>query len=167
VQRLAIWSWLKSVGANAFREGVNLTKISMPVQLFEKRSFLERLSSNWDYLDLLMAAANCTDPADRMKYVVGFAISGLCRTMGTDKPFNPILGETYQARYHNGVQVFAEQISHHPPISSWEVVEPHGKVRPAVLADLRAAFPGAAAAAAEMRMRASHASAACLRAPTP
>jgi hypothetical protein len=117
------------VGANVFKDGVNLTKISMPVQLFEKRSFLERLSANWDYLDLLMAAANTADPVDRMKYVVGFAVSGLCRQMGADKPFNPILGETYQGRYPNGVEVFAEQISHHPPISSWEVVDPHGKVR--------------------------------------
>ena len=45
------------------------------------------------------------------------------------QPFNPILGETYQARYPNGVEVFCEQISHHPPVSSWQVVEPSGKVR--------------------------------------
>jgi hypothetical protein len=34
------------------------------------------------------------------------------------KPFNPILGETYQA-FIDGCPVYGEQISHHPPISSF------------------------------------------------
>jgi hypothetical protein len=33
------------------------------------------------------------------------------------KPFNPILGETYQT-FIDGCPVYGEQISHHPPISS-------------------------------------------------
>ncbi|KAL6750754.1 hypothetical protein V8C86DRAFT_2799239 [Haematococcus lacustris] len=126
-QRAQLWIWLKNVGSNMFRDGINLTKISLPVCLFEARSFLERITSNWEYLDLLVAAAHATDPADRMKYVVAFALSGLCRQVSFHKPFNPILGETYQSRFANGVEVFCEQISHHPPISSWQVLEPSGK----------------------------------------
>lgn len=38
---------LKHVGSNMFREGINLTKISLPVCLFEARSFLERMTTNW------------------------------------------------------------------------------------------------------------------------
>ena len=34
-----------------------------------------------------------------------------------DKPFNPILGETYQCLIDNSL-VYGEQTSHHPPISS-------------------------------------------------
>ena len=34
-----------------------------------------------------------------------------------EKPFNPILGETYQG-YCNGNLIFAEQISHHPPVAA-------------------------------------------------
>jgi hypothetical protein len=30
-----------------FKEGINLTKISLPVCLFEARSFLERMTTNW------------------------------------------------------------------------------------------------------------------------
>lgn len=33
------------------------------------------------------------------------------------KPFNPILGETYQGVI-DGCPVYGEQISHHPPIST-------------------------------------------------
>jgi hypothetical protein len=43
-----------------------------------------------------------------------------CGLMGLemDKPFNPILGETYQG-WMNGCPVFLEQISHHPPIAAF------------------------------------------------
>lgn len=126
-QRSQLWTWLKNVGSNMFKEGINLTRISLPVCLFEPRSFLERLTHNFEYLDLLVNAANSTDPEERMKYVVGFALSGLCRQVSFHKPFNPILGETYQARFSNGVELFCEQISHHPPISSWQMMDPDGK----------------------------------------
>eukprot|EP00198_Chlamydomonas_reinhardtii_P005127 XP_001694463.1 predicted protein [Chlamydomonas reinhardtii] len=126
-QRTQLWNWLKGVGAHMFKEGINLTKISLPVCLFEPRSFLERLTTNWEYNSLLVAAAACADPADRLRYVVAFAVSGLCRQVSFHKPFNPILGETYQAVYPNGIEVYCEQISHHPPISSWQVYEPEGK----------------------------------------
>ena len=53
---------------------------------------------------------------------------GLRRQTSTLKPFNPILGETYQGVYSSGVRVHAEQISHHPPVSSWQVADPDGKV---------------------------------------
>jgi len=35
------------------------------------------------------------------------------------KPFNPILGETWQARMEDGTSMCMEQISHHPPISAF------------------------------------------------
>ena len=35
------------------------------------------------------------------------------------KPFNPILGETVQAYFPDGSQMYCEHISHHPPISSF------------------------------------------------
>lgn len=34
------------------------------------------------------------------------------------KPFNPILGETFQGKI-NGLPIYLEQISHHPPISTF------------------------------------------------
>lgn len=33
------------------------------------------------------------------------------------KPFNPLLGETYQG-FIDGCPIYGEQISHHPPITS-------------------------------------------------
>jgi Oxysterol-binding protein len=41
------------------------------------------------------------------------------------KPFNPLLGETWQAQQAGGgCQIFMEQLSHHPPISAFEMIGP-------------------------------------------
>lgn len=48
-------------------------------------------------------------------------LPGLHCTTGFRKPLNPILGETYQAHMDDGTQIFMEQSSHHPPVSSWHV----------------------------------------------
>lgn len=94
---------------------------------FETRSFLQRCCDNWCYMDLLVEAGRTDDPVERMRYVVAFVVAGLSKQIGANKPFNPILGETFQAKYgKQRVQVCMEQISHHPPISSWEVRDEAG-----------------------------------------
>jgi hypothetical protein len=54
----------------------------------------------------------------RILYVGAFAVSGYSSTEGrTCKPFNPLLGETYEADYPDmGVHFFSEKVSHHPMI---------------------------------------------------
>jgi hypothetical protein len=44
------------------------------------------------------------------------------------KPFNPILGETWQARLSDGSSIFLEQICHHPPVSAFHMDGP-GEIR--------------------------------------
>ena len=128
-QKKVIWSWLKKVGRNLISEGVNLTKVSLPVELFESKSFLERVCDSWSYLDLLQRAADSEDALERMRCLIAFAVSGLSLQVNPNKPFNPILGETYQGEYGNGMKVFCERVSHPPPISCWEVVDPKGRFR--------------------------------------
>ena len=53
---------------------------------------------------------------ERFKYVVAFAVSIRHYTVQMRKPFNPILGETLQARVGH-YKLAMEQISHHPPIT--------------------------------------------------
>ena len=56
-------------------------------------------------------------PLERFKYCISFALSNSVLYFDIDKPFNPILGETYQG-FIDGCPVYAEQTSHHPPICS-------------------------------------------------
>lgn len=61
-----------------------------------------------------------SDPYDRMVYVAAFAVSAYGSTYyrAGSKPFNPLLGETYECiREDKGFMFVAEQVSHHPPIS--------------------------------------------------
>jgi hypothetical protein len=41
----------------------------------------------------------------------------------------PLQGETLQGRFPCGCSVFAEQVSHHPPVSCWQVLDHDGQVR--------------------------------------
>jgi len=47
--------------------------------------------------------------------------------MVADKPFNPILGETFQLKSGNSV-FYAEQTSHHPPITNFYIDNPKFKM---------------------------------------
>ena len=54
----------------------------------------------------------------RMAYVGAFAVSMYAGTEHrVSKPFNPILGETYEM-IGEGWRYISEQVSHHPPISA-------------------------------------------------
>ena len=54
----------------------------------------------------------------RLAYVMAFSMAGFESVIDrTTKPFNPLLGETWE--YDNGqVRIITEQVSHHPPISA-------------------------------------------------
>lgn len=52
-----------------------------------------------------------------MAKVICFGVGFSLAYITMEKPFNPILGETYQGVI-DGFPVYGEQISHHPPISS-------------------------------------------------
>ena len=43
-----------------------------------------------------------------------------------NKPFNPLLGETFEYEIEDqGIKVVFEQVSHHPPVSAWHAESPH------------------------------------------
>lgn len=50
------------------------------------------------------------DPAERLKLCLCFLVAGLHRGATQLKPFNPILGETYQGCYDDGTDVYCEQV---------------------------------------------------------
>ncbi|CAG8765379.1 13386_t:CDS:2, partial [Acaulospora morrowiae] len=81
------------------------------------------------------------DPLKRFLNVVRYYISGWhIKPKGVKKPYNPVLGEFFRARWHfsdNTEACFvAEQVSHHPPISAYYYASPEnnliicGDIRP-------------------------------------
>uniref|UniRef100_A0A3Q3VUR3 Oxysterol-binding protein n=1 Tax=Mola mola TaxID=94237 RepID=A0A3Q3VUR3_MOLML len=101
--------------------GKDLSRVSMPVALNEPVSLLQRLSEELEYSDLLDIANHIDDPYERMVYVAVFSISGYAWASWRNryKPFNPVLGETFEShREDRGFYYISEQVSHHPPISA-------------------------------------------------
>jgi len=124
-QRGVVWELVKTVG-NSLMEGRELTNLTLPVTLFEPSSFLEKMSQSWLMAPTYLTKAALTkDPVERMKLVVTFLVAGIHFAPAERKPFNPILGETFEASFDDGSTVFCEQISHHPPKSAFQVVGPN------------------------------------------
>ena len=141
-QRKAVMKFVRQLGKNFFM-GKDLVSVSMPVSLFEPRSFLQRITDNWCYLPIFLdRAASESDPLERFKLVITFAVAGLHCTCIDKKPFNPILGETYEAKYEDGTEVYCEQTCHHPPVSHWQVIGKEDSFRFTGYASWSASFRG-------------------------
>ncbi|XP_061628597.1 oxysterol-binding protein-related protein 2-like isoform X3 [Phyllopteryx taeniolatus] len=109
--------------------GMELSKIAMPVVFNEPLSFLQRLSEYMEHTHLIRRACGLPDSIDRMQVVAAFAVSAVASQWErTGKPFNPLLGETFELtrflfiffhREEDGYRLISEQVSHHPPISAF------------------------------------------------
>ena len=69
----------------------------------------------------LEKASNLDNSIERFKIVTAFSLATSLLYLEMEKPFNPILGETYQG-WIAGCPVYCEQISHHPAISAFFMV---------------------------------------------
>uniref|UniRef100_A0A3Q3FI91 Oxysterol-binding protein n=1 Tax=Labrus bergylta TaxID=56723 RepID=A0A3Q3FI91_9LABR len=128
----SVWSILKKC------IGMELSKIAMPVVFNEPLSFLQRISEYMEHTHLIHKACSLSDSIDRMQVVAAFAVSAVASQWErTGKPFNPLLGETYElTREDEGYRLISEQVSHHPPVSAFHAqslkqeFEFHGTIYP-------------------------------------
>lgn len=104
--------------------GSDLSKMAVPVYFNEPLSFLQRFSEDLTYNEIILRASECDDPGLRMAYIACFAVSCYVSTRNrTMKPFNPLLGETFEYQ-QDGYSLIAEQVSHHPPITALHCEHP-------------------------------------------
>jgi len=112
LQKVSVWQVLKDM------VGKDLTHFSVPIYFMEPITMLQKVAEFLEYENLLKKAATQTDSLLRLAYVVAFFIAQYACTLNrTKKPFNPILGETFEYVTHD-FKFFSEQVSHHPPISA-------------------------------------------------
>jgi len=100
--------------------GKDLSTIAMPVTANEPLSLLERQAESLEYSQLLdLAATTSMSSTERLLHIAAFALSPLSasriKERAIRKPFNPMLGETYElVREDRGFRFLAEKISHRP-----------------------------------------------------
>uniref|UniRef100_A0A671T9Z5 Oxysterol-binding protein 2-like n=1 Tax=Sinocyclocheilus anshuiensis TaxID=1608454 RepID=A0A671T9Z5_9TELE len=107
---LNLWSIMKNC------IGKELSKIPMPVNFNEPLSMLQRLTEDLEYSELLDRATRCDSSLEQMCLVAAFSVSSYSTTVHrTGKPFNPLLGETYELDRveEYGYRSISEQVRNH------------------------------------------------------
>ncbi|KAK6943649.1 Oxysterol-binding protein [Dillenia turbinata] len=99
--------------------------VTLPVLIFEPMTMLQRMAELMEHSYLLDLADKCEDPYMRLVYVSSWFISIYYPYQRVWKPFNPILGETYEMVNHDGITFLAEQVSHHPPMGAAHAENDH------------------------------------------
>ena len=109
---------IKRIGKNIL-SGKGILNVSLPVDIFCVESNIERLAMSFGFFpDYLEKAAKIEEPEIQLKYVISSGIASSLIYMTMEKPFNPILGETFQCWVDN-CPIYFEQVSHHPPIAAF------------------------------------------------
>lgn len=87
--------------------------LCVQVNFNEPLSMLQRLSEDLEYYELLDRAAKCQNSLEQMCYVAAFTVSSYSTTVHrTGKPFNPLLGETFELDrlQESGYRSLCEQV---------------------------------------------------------
>ena len=101
---------LAQVGRHILSGNFNLTTVSLPIKCMDHRSILQAYSLvarvKNRYLNL--ASMPDIDPLTRFKLVITSTFSVYEPNHHWNKPLNPILGETFQAKAEDGSNLFFE-----------------------------------------------------------
>lgn len=100
--------------------GKDLSTISFPVSFNCPLSLLQAACEEYEYApELLERASKSQDWVERLCLVSAFAVSGYASTKlrASRKPFNPLLGETFECvREDKHLRFIAEKVVHQPPV---------------------------------------------------
>jgi len=70
--------------------------VSLPIKIFEPRSFLEKVAKDFAYAPYFLNQAYfIKDTLEWFKLIVSWFVSNVHLEPQMKKPFNPILGETF------------------------------------------------------------------------
>lgn len=121
---------MQQVGGHGVpREPPILPLFPFQVNFNEPLSMLQRLTEDLEYHELLDRAAKCESSLEQLCYVAAFTVSSYSTTVfRTSKPFNPLLGETFELDRleENGYRSLCEQVlpapllwDHQPARGGW------------------------------------------------
>ena len=95
-------------------ESKSILNISLPVFMFDKRTLQMGWVNEQKTAPILLSkAAFSNDKIERLKWVTAYLVSSLHFSVTQIKPFNPIIGETFQSRIGN-IDFYIEQTVNHP-----------------------------------------------------
>jgi hypothetical protein len=119
-QRAVAGYMIKNIGINLIK-GKSIMNVSLPINIFDTRSILELYAWQNAYASILLEKGGLAiDKVEKLKWSTAFAVTRFHLSGAQFKPFNPILGETFQCKINDSMFYF-EQTCHHPPILNFYV----------------------------------------------
>lgn len=109
--------------------GKDMSSLSMPVDMNEPVTILQKYAELLEYCDLIENALKGNDEessGEKILRIAAFATSYLSsmrnKVRSSRKPFNPLLGETFElVREDKGFRLLCEKVSHRPPVFALNV----------------------------------------------
>nr|AZQ56621.1 oxysterol-binding protein [Suhomyces bolitotheri] len=117
------------------RPGCDLSKITLPTFILEKKSMLERITNFFQIPTILLEANEMDDDLQRFILMLKWYLASWhIAPKAVKKPLNPVLGEVFACYWDNlpndnKAYYVSEQVSHHPPKSSYFYLVPELKIR--------------------------------------
>jgi hypothetical protein len=119
-QRAVLKHFLSKIGTNIL-SGNGIMNVSLPINIFDERSLLEVFAHQCRLAPYFLEKGyEAKTPLEKLKLTTAFNVSRLHLTVTQLKPFNPILGETFQCKIGDTL-LYIEQTSHHPPVYNYLV----------------------------------------------
>jgi hypothetical protein len=105
---------IKKIGSNLL-SGKSIMNVSLPVNIFDPRTLLQVYAYELSFAPIYLSRAFYSYiQIEKIKWVTVFLISQLHLSPLQTKPFNPIIGETFQCKIGN-MNVYLEQTINKPP----------------------------------------------------
>ena len=77
---------------------------------------------------------------EKFKQIISFGVAGMILTIKQIKPFNPLIGETFEGQFfkNNSIKMYAEHIGHYPTLSRFYMIDDSNKFKLYTCMDLKA-----------------------------
>lgn len=115
----------------SFKDG--LVSFSLPAKIFSHFTQMHLIPQLFSNIQYLYDAYNCIKNNNntfsgtsvqflkRLKILLVYFIKGIYQGCQAKKPYNPYIGETLQAYFGDGTEIFIEHTNHNPPIDSFYI----------------------------------------------
>ncbi|KAK6465254.1 Oxysterol-binding protein-domain-containing protein [Scheffersomyces coipomensis] len=112
--------------------GKDLSTIAMPVTMNEPLTTLQKYSEMFEYCELIDNALQPSfsdESGEKILRIAAFAVSYISsarvKERNNRKPFNPLLGETFElVREDKNIRLISEKVCHRPPVFAYFVESP-------------------------------------------
>lgn len=117
IQKIMIQYLIQKINST-YIKGYNIINFLFPITTYDKRTLLQVLAYELREAPFILnKIIFISDPIEKLKFMTSFVISQIYLSPLRIKPFNPLLGETFQVKIGN-LYCYFEQTNTNPPTTN-------------------------------------------------